>query len=334
MEGRIAEFALLEARATGIPPLGVVIADELRLYVRMRPDWRQAVPQEDGDILRDYERYIPEIAEEVGAVQVLSWFQTSSTLPIRIAATQKLQLTDATLALEDLYRDRVLLQSPKPADSEVDTENAYSPSTAFAAIGRFNFWRSYKVFWVVAVPVAMVALLLLQRHLLLQRYPQISKPSLSQQIELPNTIAVSELPLTSFVNIERPYLSAPLLLRQPIRTRRQNTRRQSAPVRRQFEGEFTTDVPPSVSRPAILSAAPPLGTTVDETPQSPLPIPLPAAAPYHTKRNRFLHFFSVIFHEKIPQNDEVDDKHKAQEHDNEHENERTADSGRPIQGLR
>ena len=328
MEGHVAEWAVLESRAMGTPPLGVLLVDEHRLYVRMRPDWRQAVPQEDSDILRDYETYIPEIADEVGIAQVLDWFQASSTLPIRIGARQKVEITDANLALENLYRDRVLLQPPKPPNPAVDIDGAPSRSTTLTVLDRLTFWRSYKAFWPVAIPVVMVALLLLQRHLLLQRYSQISKPPLPQQVELQNPVHVSELPLTSFVNIEPSFLSTPVLLRRPAI----HARRGKAPVQRQFEGDVTIDVQPPVPQPTILPAAPALGIAVNARPQPPLPLPLPAATPFPAKRNRFLHFFSALFH-NTPQKNGADDEHNQK--DDKHEIETTSGStGRTIQGLR
>lgn len=340
MEGRIAEWALLQARAAGIRPLGVLVADERRLYVRMRPDWRQAIPPEDSDILRDYETYIPEIAEEVGNMQVLSWFESSSTLPIRIAARQRFQLTDANLALEALYRERVLLppeppppakrtQPPEPMGSGVDAECSPGRSTTSSAPRIQNGRLPYKIFWAITIPAVMAALLLLQRHILLQRYSRLSTPELPQKAEQPNPIAFSELPLTSFRNIDRPYFIAPRL-RQPVA----HTARQNAPARRQFEGELITDVAPSASGPSVLPAAPPLNITVKATPASPLPIPLPAAAPYYAKQNRFLHFFAVLFH-KTPQRDRADDEHNPQEDGQEHEIETTdASAGHTVQGLR
>jgi hypothetical protein len=334
MEVRTAEWALLEARAAGIQPLGVLIADEYHLHVRMRPDWRKAIPQEDSDGLRDYETYIPEIAEEVGIVQVLNWFETSSTLPIRIATRQEFQVTDANLALESLYRERVLLPPPKPIGSGADIRRTPGRGGVAAFIDWFHRRRSYKVFWAVVIPVFIVALLLLQRHLLRQRYSQIGEPALPQKVELPSSIAISELPLTSFVGVERPYLDGPLLLRRPaIRTRRQNTRRRSALVKREFKGELTTDVLPSPSAPAILPAAPPLDITVDARPQTPPPMPLPAPAPYHPKRNRFLHFFFALFH-KAPQQNRDGEKGQPQQRDNPHETKTTADSGGVTRGLR
>src|SRR6185437_10086361 len=143
----MAEWALIEARARRTP-LGVLLAHQQRLYVRMRPDWRQAIPQEDGDILRDYETYIPEIADEVGIAQVLDCFEASSTLPIRIGTRQQFELTDATLAdatlaLENLYRERVLLRPPKPAHPDVDVKITPSRSTILTVLGRLTFWRLY-----------------------------------------------------------------------------------------------------------------------------------------------------------------------------------------------
>ena len=329
MEGYVAEWALLETRATGIPPLGVLLADEHRIYVRMRPDWREAVPQEDSDILRDYETYIPEIADEVGVAQVLDWFEASSMLPIRIAARQKLQLTDANLALEDLYHERVLLQPPKPANPKVELESAPSRSTPLTVLDRLTFRRSYKVFLTIAIPVVMAALLLLQRQILLQRYSQTSKSSLPQQGLLPNPLDISELPLTSVVDIKPSYLSAPVLLRHPAI----HARREKAPVRRQFEGDVIIDVSPPVLQPTILPTAPALGIAANVRPQrSLLPIPLPAAAPFPAKQNRLLHFFSVLFH-NAPQKNGADDEHNQK--NNEHEIETTVGStGRAIQGLR
>jgi hypothetical protein len=295
----------------------------------MRPDWREAVPQEDSDILRDYETYIPEIADEVGVAQVLDWFEASSMLPIRIAARQKLRLTDANLALEDLYHERVLLQPPKPADPKVELESAPSRSTPLTVLDRLTFRRSYKVFLTIAIPVVMAALLLLQRHILLQRYSRISKSSLPQQVVLPNPLDISELPLTSFVAVKPLFLSAPVLLRHPTI----HARREKAPVRRQFQGDVIIDVPPPVSQPTILPTAPALGIAANAAPQrSLLPIPLPAAAPFPVKQNRLLHFFSLLFH-NAPQKNGADDEHNQK--NNEHKIETTVGStGRTIQGLR
>ncbi len=298
----------------------------------MRPDWRQAIPQEDGDILRDYETYIPEIADEVGIAQVLDCFEASSTLPIRIGARQQFELTDATLtdatlALENLYRERVLLRPPKPAHPDVDVKITPSRSTILTVFGRLTFWR-YKVFWAVAIPVVMAALLLVQRHFLLQRYSQISKPSLAHQVELPNAVDVSDLPLTSLVKIEPQYLNDLVLLRHPVI----HARREKTPARRQFDGGVTIDVPPPASQPAFLPAAPALGSIGNTKPQPPLPIPLPAAAPYPAKQNRFLHFFSTLFHDP-PQKRRADDEHN-QKHNGQEIERTTGSTGRAIQGLR
>jgi len=300
----------------------------------MRPDWRQAIPQEDGDILRDYETYIPEIADEVGIAQVLDCFEASSTLPIRIGTRQQFELTDATLAdatlaLENLYRERVLLRPPKPAHPDVDVKITPSRSTILTVLGRLTFWRLYKVFWAVAITVVMAALLLLQRHFLLQRYSQISKPTLAQQVELPNPGDISDLPLTSIVKIEPSYMDTPVLLHHPaIRARREK-----APARRQFDGDVTIDVPPPASQTAFLPAAPALGIAANAKPQPPLPIPLPTAAPYPPgKQNRFLHFFSTLFHDP-PQKRRADDEHN-QKHNGQEIEPTAGSTGRPIQGLR
>jgi hypothetical protein len=257
----------------------------------MRPDWREAVPPEDSDILRDYETYIPEIAEEVGIDEVLDWFEASSMLPIRIGVRQKMDVTDANLALENLYRTHVLLPSLDLVDSKTETENAHTGSPGFAAQGLFNFSRLYNVFVVIAVPIVMVALLLLQRHLLLRRHSQPNTSSSSRITNAPNSPTISDLPLTSHP-FGRSYLSDPFLLRQSaIRTRRQKE-----PVWRQFEGDVTTDVPTPINSPTILPVPPALDITADAPPQPPLPVPLPSVAAYPVKQNRFRQFFSALFH--------------------------------------
>jgi hypothetical protein len=307
MEDRMAEWALLETKVPGTPPVGVIVVDEHRLRLRMRPDWRRAVPDQGSETLREFETYIPEMAEEAGIAQVLDWLETSPDPPIRIGARQKLWLKDPNTTLENLYHDRVLAPRTMAVDSEVNADGPRARRRALSSFKGFNQWQSYKLYCGVPLLVVLVVAVFLFRHAHIKQFSAPSEVQVTSQI-------LSELPMAPSLTVELPNLDAPISLDRPL----VHAHRPKVSVRRQFEiDELTTQAPSAAPSLTVISAKPPtipFGTM----PQLSMPMPLPSAPPYRAKHRRLRSFFSVLFH-KAPRKEPPADRRDQHPSDNTQE---------------
>jgi hypothetical protein len=283
---RQAEWVLLESHMPGIlpTPIGILLAVERDLHLKLRPNWWHILPEEDGaEMWSEFGMLLTHMAEQIGGVQVLDWLDEVFSHAFRISARHTIPITDVRATLEALYQTHVC--SIRNAGSSCDV---ISGAVRKRCRSNLLLWAGKHPTWKAGLCTFLTLAAIIPAVLVL-RHRKASDPAPFVASPKPAIVDLPPLPSTTFT--ASLYLDNSLL--PPLVRTRSRRRRVATHRHRAIQVDAWNPEPYTTVSPAPLPPPPDISLNLRPVSVISMP-PIPVGPAFRQKPNRLRRFFRFL----------------------------------------